>query len=253
MPPIDLFIVIPTKKVIEPGKTVTLYGPEVAVETKLLGKVGPEPPVGTPTIRVEPGKYKIAYSGMVQSHPALSTGTVEFEVKEPRRNRAWNRSPSSPSRSPRAADRSLKPDPPCVALAACRREDLAAEGDCRARRGRRQGPESPPGRSVWLASNSKPAESDPVALREGGATRDPRAVEAYAVAAGRSSTWNTPPAAKTRACDRLTGGYGGSAAPPCGGRRSHPRRPGGWPPRGDAGGRRCAHTDVGSRNSSSIN
>ena len=83
MPPIDLFIPIPTERVLKPGELITLYKPEVAVETKLLGPVGPEPQVGTPTIRVEPGKYEIAYSGMVQSHPALSTGMVEFEVKEP--------------------------------------------------------------------------------------------------------------------------------------------------------------------------
>jgi RNA polymerase sigma factor (sigma-70 family) len=84
MPPINLFIVIPTEEVIGPGKTVTLYRPEFAVEARDLEPVtGPVPLVSTPTIRVQPGKYKIGYSGMVHSHPKLATGTVEFEVKEP--------------------------------------------------------------------------------------------------------------------------------------------------------------------------
>jgi hypothetical protein len=38
--------------------------------------------LGTPTICVAPGKYKIAFGGMIQSHPKLTTGAVEFEVKE---------------------------------------------------------------------------------------------------------------------------------------------------------------------------
>ena len=85
MPPINLFIVIPTEEVIGPGKTVTLYRPEFAVEARDPGPVtGPVPLVSTPpTIRVQPGKYKIGYSGMIHSHPKLATGTVEFEVKEP--------------------------------------------------------------------------------------------------------------------------------------------------------------------------
>ena len=32
----------------------------------------------TPTICVVPGKYKIAFGGMIQSHPKLTTGTVEI-------------------------------------------------------------------------------------------------------------------------------------------------------------------------------
>jgi RNA polymerase sigma factor (sigma-70 family) len=83
LPPILGIIVIPTERVIKPGETVTLYYPEVEVAESLLGQIGPEPPVGTPTIRVRPGKYKIAFGGMVHSHPTLSTGTTEFEVQEP--------------------------------------------------------------------------------------------------------------------------------------------------------------------------
>jgi formylglycine-generating enzyme required for sulfatase activity len=83
IPPYLDFYVVPTKVVIAPGKTVTLYKPEVAVAERLRGQIGPEPLVSTPTIRVGPGKYKIGYSGMVQSHPKLATGAVEIEVQEP--------------------------------------------------------------------------------------------------------------------------------------------------------------------------
>ena len=59
MPPINLFIVIPTEEVIGPGKTVTLYRPEFAVEARDLGPVtGPVPLVSTPTIRVQPGEVQ---------------------------------------------------------------------------------------------------------------------------------------------------------------------------------------------------
>jgi RNA polymerase sigma factor (sigma-70 family) len=82
MPPSPRFYVRPTELVIKPGETITLSNPEVAVEAlNLEPQTGPEPPVGTPTIRVGEGKYKIAYSGMIQSHPKLATGTVEFKVK----------------------------------------------------------------------------------------------------------------------------------------------------------------------------
>ena len=37
----------------------------------------------TPTIRVTPGTYTIAFGGMVHSHPALATGAAEFDVREP--------------------------------------------------------------------------------------------------------------------------------------------------------------------------
>jgi hypothetical protein len=46
--------------------------------------------LGTPTICVAPGKYKIAFGGMIQSHPKLTTGTVEFEVK-PTSDTAWGK------------------------------------------------------------------------------------------------------------------------------------------------------------------
>ena len=37
--------------------------------------------VGTPTICVAPGKYKIEYGGVIQSHPKLATPTLELEIK----------------------------------------------------------------------------------------------------------------------------------------------------------------------------
>lgn len=84
MPPILGIIVIPTERALKPGQTITLYNPTVALETvNPEPRTGPKPFVMTPTIRVEPGKYKIAFGGMVHSHPTLSTGTTEFEVREP--------------------------------------------------------------------------------------------------------------------------------------------------------------------------
>jgi RNA polymerase sigma factor (sigma-70 family) len=84
MPPYLGFYVVPTARVLKPGETITLYTPDVAVAAPLLGQIGPEPIVGTPTIRVRPGKYTIAFGGMINSHPTLSTGAVAFEVKDAR-------------------------------------------------------------------------------------------------------------------------------------------------------------------------
>jgi RNA polymerase sigma factor (sigma-70 family) len=72
---------VQVKRALKPGETITLYNPAVAVESEGRAKGLGEMWVNTPTICVAPGKYKIAYSGMIQSHPKLSTGTVEFEVK----------------------------------------------------------------------------------------------------------------------------------------------------------------------------
>jgi RNA polymerase sigma factor (sigma-70 family) len=70
------------ERVIKPGETITLYNPEVAVESEVRAKILGEMRVDTPTICVTSGKYKIAYGGMIQSHPKLTTGTAEFEVKD---------------------------------------------------------------------------------------------------------------------------------------------------------------------------
>jgi hypothetical protein len=73
---------IPIKRTLKPGETITLYNPEVAVESedraKLLGEMLVVEP---PTICVAPGKYKIEYGGMIQGHPKLATGTLELEIK----------------------------------------------------------------------------------------------------------------------------------------------------------------------------
>jgi RNA polymerase sigma factor (sigma-70 family) len=82
---------VPIKRAIKPGETITLYNPEVGVEAQKLEPLpGPVGPVSTPTIWVSAGKFKIAFAGMIQSHPKLSTGTVEFEVK-PASVTAWGK------------------------------------------------------------------------------------------------------------------------------------------------------------------
>ena len=82
MPPSFRGYVVPTKWALKPGETITLDNPEVAVESEDRAKLDGEMRVETPTICVAPGKYKIAFGGMIQSHPQLKTGTVEFEVKD---------------------------------------------------------------------------------------------------------------------------------------------------------------------------
>ena len=82
MPPILDVIVIPTEKVLKPGETVALYQRKVAVEEVLKGDADPKAEVSKPTIRVRGGKYKIAFSEFVQSKLMLSTGIVEFQVKD---------------------------------------------------------------------------------------------------------------------------------------------------------------------------
>lgn len=90
MPPRFGGYAVPIKRTLKPGETVTLYNPEVAVESEDRAKVLGEMLVNTPTICVAPGEYKVAYSGMIQSHPKLATGTVEFEVK-PESDTAWGK------------------------------------------------------------------------------------------------------------------------------------------------------------------
>jgi RNA polymerase sigma factor (sigma-70 family) len=85
MPPILGVIVVPTELVLQPGKTITLYKPEVAVEAKVPDKqIGQSPNVAKPTIRVGPGKYKLGIGHMLDSHFKLTTGSVEFEVTDPK-------------------------------------------------------------------------------------------------------------------------------------------------------------------------
>jgi RNA polymerase sigma factor (sigma-70 family) len=82
-PPPVLGYAVPIKFAIKPGETITLHNPAVFVESADRAKVPEAMSVDTATICVAPGKYKIAFDGVIQSHPKLATGTVEFEVKEP--------------------------------------------------------------------------------------------------------------------------------------------------------------------------
>jgi hypothetical protein len=81
-PPSDNYAA-PTKRVIKAGETITLYNPEVAVESEVRARLEGLMRVDAPTIGVEAGKYEIAFGGMIRSHPKLATGAVGFEVKEP--------------------------------------------------------------------------------------------------------------------------------------------------------------------------
>ncbi|HKB37711.1 MAG TPA: sigma-70 family RNA polymerase sigma factor, partial [Gemmataceae bacterium] len=79
-PPLRGFAV-PIKLTLKPGETITVYNHMVFVEPEDRAKALEPRPVAGPMICVAPGKYKIAYGGMIL--PKLATGTVEFEVKEP--------------------------------------------------------------------------------------------------------------------------------------------------------------------------
>jgi len=83
MPPPRDELAFPMHRVVKPGETITLYNPEIAIEPRLLGQIGPEPIVDTPTIRVQAGKYHVSFQGMLTSHPKLTTGALEFEVRNP--------------------------------------------------------------------------------------------------------------------------------------------------------------------------
>ncbi len=82
MPPYFGAYIVPTERRLKPGETITLYNPEVAVESTDKLRLDGELRVDTPTTYLAPGKYKIAFGGMIQSHPKLSTGAMEFEVKD---------------------------------------------------------------------------------------------------------------------------------------------------------------------------
>ena len=83
MPPIWLYYAVPTERVVKSGETMTLFKNEVALGAEVLEpQKDPIAPVSTPTIRVGPGRYKIAIGGMVRSHPKLATGSADFVVKK---------------------------------------------------------------------------------------------------------------------------------------------------------------------------
>src|SRR5262245_41657852 len=62
---------IPIKGAHKPGETMTLHTPDVYVESEDRAKTMRETLINTTTICVAPGKYKIAFDGMIQSHPKL--------------------------------------------------------------------------------------------------------------------------------------------------------------------------------------
>jgi hypothetical protein len=72
---------LPPRRALKPGETITLCSPEVAVESKDRAKLLGNWRVDTVTMCVSPGKYKIAYGGMIKNHPKLATGTLELEIK----------------------------------------------------------------------------------------------------------------------------------------------------------------------------
>jgi RNA polymerase sigma factor (sigma-70 family) len=83
MPPHKLYKVRAREEILKPGETITLYNPVIDVESAEMLRLLGELRVDTPTMYVSPGKYKVAYGGMLQSHPTLTTGTVEIVVQEP--------------------------------------------------------------------------------------------------------------------------------------------------------------------------
>jgi hypothetical protein len=91
MPPPFDNLAVPIKRTLKPGETITLYKPEVAVESEALMRLEGIMRVDTPTVCVDPGKYKIAFGGLLRSHPKLTTGTVDFEVKAPKDVTAWGK------------------------------------------------------------------------------------------------------------------------------------------------------------------
>ncbi|HYH68747.1 MAG TPA: RNA polymerase sigma factor [Urbifossiella sp.] len=82
MPPRLGIIVIPTEKVLQPTETFELYIRKVAVKEVLKGEAEQKGHVGTPTIRVGTGKYRIAFPEFVAGDLVRSTGEVEFEVED---------------------------------------------------------------------------------------------------------------------------------------------------------------------------
>jgi RNA polymerase sigma factor (sigma-70 family) len=82
MPPFLGIYVPVTDKALRPGETVDLYNRKVAVEEVPEEGAEQKGYVRTPTIRVGTGTYKIAFSEFVNRDLMLSTGEIEFEVKD---------------------------------------------------------------------------------------------------------------------------------------------------------------------------
>ena len=91
LPPLKFSKVRKVEKAIKPGETITLYKPEVALIENLVGQDAPVQLLSIPTVQAKPGKYTIAFGGMLEGRATLSTGAVQFEVKDtkPAAEIAW--------------------------------------------------------------------------------------------------------------------------------------------------------------------
>lgn len=79
--PHPLFSITPKSLTLKPGETVTVGKTDLLVVTPDQKVKVPDGVVDLCAIHVEPGKYKANCIGFVKEHPALATGTIEFEVK----------------------------------------------------------------------------------------------------------------------------------------------------------------------------
>ena len=70
------------ERVLKPGETVTLAEPVVAVQSTDVLKLKGVLRVDTPTMYVDAGKYNVAFAGLLQSHPTLTTGPLEIAVRD---------------------------------------------------------------------------------------------------------------------------------------------------------------------------
>jgi hypothetical protein len=91
MPPSPRYYAAAIERILKPGEIIALYDPEVAVQPE-DPKMDGEVRVETPTIFAKPVKYKVAYGGILTSHPKLTTDTVAVEVKAAKESvTAWGK------------------------------------------------------------------------------------------------------------------------------------------------------------------
>jgi hypothetical protein len=81
MPPVHFGSRPNYSRVIESGRTFTLFDHELVVEVD--AKQPPQTDVKVPTVRAPQGKYTVSYSGMVSSHKKLATGRLPFDLMGP--------------------------------------------------------------------------------------------------------------------------------------------------------------------------
>lgn len=76
----------PAEHILKPGETVILAEPVVAVESTDALKLSGILRVDTPTMYVDSGNYKVAFTGMLKSHPTLATAPLEIAVRDLKAN-----------------------------------------------------------------------------------------------------------------------------------------------------------------------